>query len=51
MCRGPLGTVFLATTISTPSSPLAIDHLLQPYLSTPHLQKRRPKQQQAKNSP
>ena len=34
-----VGTVFLATTINTPSSPPATDHLLQPSQSTPHLQR------------
>ena len=40
----PVGTVFLASINSSPSSPPATDHLLQPSPSTPtppHLQKRK----------
>ena len=66
MCRGggitifsntlaTVGTVFLATTISTPTLPPATDHLLQPSPSTPtpYLQRRKQKQKQkqAKNPP
>ena len=48
----PQGTVSLASINSTPSSAPATDHLLQPSLTpTPHFQKRKNKQEQARNPP
>ena len=50
-----VGTVFLATTISPPSSSPATDHLLQQFpptaLPTPHLQPRKQQQKKTKNPP
>ena len=44
-----VGTVLLAIINNTPSSPPATDHLIQPPTTPTYLQKRLPKQKQAKN--